>query len=94
MNNNYKHLTNQDNIMKRYHIFLIDPITGEAEKTEAFTGTLPDLKARLRELQSGYCEDEKPRLREVKTSKGVILEAVSDSDYFYACIINHQSKGL
>ncbi len=53
------------------------------EMVERFDGTQVELKARLIELQEGYCEDEKPRIHIFKVGDKKLIEAVSDSDYSY-----------
>jgi hypothetical protein len=77
--------------MKIYQILLYDRIERSTEDVEKFTGTEYELFLRLRELQLGYCGDEKPTVTEieVKSKGGLIrtLVAESDSDFCYMAAI-------
>ncbi len=47
------------------------------EIIERFDGTEAELIKRLKELQSGYCEDEKPKIQRFKANGRIFIEAVS-----------------
>ena len=60
-------------------IFLIDTTNGKMERVETFRGTEKELTERLRELESGYCED---KMLEIVAHENYLF-AISDSDYAY-----------
>lgn len=62
------------------------------EIIEAFVGSEQQLRARLVELQKGYCEDERPVLHEFENGGATYLEAMSDSDYSHIALLNKQGE--
>lgn len=69
--------------MKTYQILLLDSITKEIEKIENFKcSSINLLKERLKELQEGYCEGEKPVvfMREYMSNGLKINVAIAESD--------------
>ena len=74
--------------MRTYQILLLDKVEQTMEKIENFKSDEAGVKARLLELQLGYCEGEKPTLTEqtVKVRSGNhirTLIAESDCDFCY-----------
>lgn len=70
--------------MKTYRILLLDWISKGIEEVEQITGTVSDVKKRVKELQKGYCEDEKPTVS-IRVFNKYIETVVgeSDSDFSY-----------
>ena len=73
--------------MRTYQILLLDKVEQTIEKIENFKGEEADVKARLLELQLGYCEGEKPTVTEqIVKDRGKhirTLIAESDCDFSY-----------
>ena len=75
----------------KFIIYLISPLDDNGKATvlpeivETFEGNKQQLENRLLELQSGYCQNEKPKIVRWNGSKAgtIFIEAVSDSDYSY-----------
>ena len=83
--------------MKIYQIVLYDKIAKKTKKVEDFkTENLHALNARLYNLQSQYCEDEKPTIfKKTITSNGLKLLAViaeSSCDFVYMAVIKVLNK--
>jgi hypothetical protein len=57
------------------------------EFIEIFQGTRNELKTRLLSLQKGYCENEKPKTRIIKSKEITLLEAYSTGDYSHVARI-------
>lgn len=68
-------------------IRLLDKITRKKEIVETFKGTLEELRKRLKELQYGYCENEKPTLCVLLYNNIEILISESDCDFCYCARI-------
>lgn len=70
-------------------IKLIDLITNEKETVISFSGSIEELEKRLIELQSGYCEDEKPKIHKFKNKHNrEFLYTTSDCDFSYSAQIS------
>ena len=53
------------------------------EIVERFSGSKDELKARLINLQSGYCNTEKPKVQTIKKDNKQYFESYSYCDYSY-----------
>jgi hypothetical protein len=58
------------------------------EIVEKFQGTETELKLRLLSLQSGFCQNEKPKIRTISNNGKKYFEAYSGSDYSYVARIS------
>ena len=67
--------------MKKYKIYLVDYVEGGKDlENVCFEGSEEDVKKELYKLQEGYCEGEKPVVKE--TNYGFYSESACDFGYY------------